>query len=116
MSDMDCLFCAIAAGDIPSKKVYEDDKAVVFWDIAPQAPVHLLCIPREHIGSVAEINGENAQLAAHLLTVVAKVAAEQGLDKSGYRVISNCGPDAQQSVGHLHFHILGGQPLSASLA
>jgi len=108
---MDCLFCKIAAGDIPSEKVYEDDKVLVFRDIQPQAPTHLLAIPKTHIESPADITGENSGYVAHLFEVIARVAAEQGLEK-GFRVVSNCGEDGQQSVPHLHFHILGGRQMA----
>lgn len=107
---MSCLFCSIAEGSIPSKKAYEDDRCLVFHDIAPQAPVHLLIIPKEHIESVAAITAENASLIAHLMTVIAKMAKELKLDH-GFRVVSNCGKDAKQSVPHLHFHLLAGREL-----
>ena len=108
---MSCLFCSIAEGAIPSKKVYEDDLSLVFHDIAPAAPVHLLAIPKAHIQSAADITAENAGIVAHLMVVIAKVAGEAGLE-NGFRVVSNCGKDAQQSVGHLHYHILGGRELA----
>ena len=112
---MDCIFCAIARGDIPSKKVYEDDICLAFHDINPQAPVHCLVIPKEHIPSVDAIDKENAHIAAHILSVIPTVAKELGL-KNGYRVISNVGEDGAQSVKHLHFHILGGKKLSENMA
>jgi len=112
---MDCLFCKIVAGEIPSTKVYEDDKVLAFRDIAPMAPTHILVIPKTHIGSVAEITADNADLVAHIFTVIPKIAKDEGLD-SGYRVVSNCGPDAGQTVQHLHFHILGGKQLSLEMA
>ena len=108
---MSCLFCSIAQGTIPSKKAYEDDRCLVFHDINPQAPIHLLVIPKEHIESVAAVTEENAPLVAHMMKVIAKLAKELGLE-SGFRVVSNCGKDAQQSVPHLHFHLLAGRPLS----
>ncbi len=107
---MSCLFCSIAEGTIPSQKAYEDDLCLVFHDISPQAPIHLLVIPKEHIESVAAVTEENASLVAHMMTVIAKLAGELGLD-SGFRVVSNCGKDAQQSVPHLHFHLLAGREL-----
>ena len=110
-----CLFCKIAAGIIPSTRVYEDDLCVAFRDIAPQAPTHILVIPREHISGMSGINAENAALAGHCLAVAAKVAAAEGL-KNGYRIVSNCGEDAGQTVHHLHFHILGGKKLSLEMA
>ena len=112
---MDCLFCKIAAGEIPSNKVYEDAEILAFHDIAPQAPVHVLVIPKEHIRSVDGVNAENADLVAHIFTKIPKIAASLGLT-GGYRVISNCGDDAGQTVKHLHFHILGGKPLSLTMA
>ena len=107
---MDCLFCKIAAGEIPSSKVYEDEVCLAFADIDPQAPTHFLVIPKAHIGSVEEINAENAGLVGHLLQVAAQVAREQGLES--YRVVSNTGAQAGQSVPHLHFHVLGGRDMT----
>ena len=112
---MDCLFCKIAAGDIPSTKVYEDELVFAFRDIAPQAPTHILVIPKQHIGSVAEITAENSAVVAHIFETIAKVAAAEGLEK-GYRVVSNCGEHGCQSVKHLHFHILGGAQLTEKMA
>ena len=111
----DCLFCKIIAGEIPSTKVYEDDSVLAFRDIAPQAPSHILVIPKAHIGSVAEVNAENAAVVAHIFTVIPRIAKEEGLE-NGYRVVSNCGSDAGQTVHHLHFHILGGKQLSTEMA
>ncbi len=105
---MSCLFCSIAEGTIPSNKAYEDDTCLVFHDISPQAPVHLLVIPKEHIESVAAVTEENASIISHMMTVIAKLAKELNLE-SGFRVVSNCGKDAQQSVPHLHFHLLAGR-------
>jgi histidine triad (HIT) family protein len=112
---MDCLFCAIVKGEIPSKKVYEDALCYAFLDIAPQAPVHCLIVPKCHIASVAEITAENADIVAHIFTVIPQIAKAEGLE-NGYRVITNCGEDGCQSVQHLHFHLLGGKKLSESLA
>ncbi len=112
---MDCLFCKIINGDIPSKKVYEDNSVFAFYDIAPQAPVHILVIPKIHIPSMDGVNADNADIVAKIFTVIPKIAAEAGLT-NGYRVISNCGDDACQSVKHLHFHILGGTQLSEKMA
>ena len=106
-----CLFCKIVAGDIPSTKVYEDENILAFRDIAPQAPTHILVIPKAHIASVAEITAENAQIVAHIFSVIPKIAEAEGLT-GGYRVVSNCGADAGQTVHHLHFHSLGGKPLA----
>lgn len=111
----DCLFCKIVAGVIPSTKVYEDDSVLAFRDIAPQAPTHILVIPKDHIGSVAEINADNAAVVAHIFEVIPAIAKAEGL-KNGYRVVSNCGPDAGQTVPHLHFHILGGKKLALEMA
>ena len=111
----DCLFCKIIAGDIPSTKVYEDEIVLAFRDIAPQAPTHILVIPKAHIGSVAELTGENSAVVAHIFEVIPAIAREEGLE-NGYRVVSNCGADGCQSVLHLHFHILGGKKLSEQMA
>ena len=110
-----CLFCKIAAGEIPSTKVYEDETILAFRDIAPQAPTHILVIPKVHIPSVAGITGENSGVVAHIFEVIPKIAEGEGL-ANGYRVISNCGSDAGQTVPHLHFHILGGKALSIEMA
>ena len=110
-----CLFCKIVNGDIPSTKVYEDDTILAFRDIAPQAPTHILVIPKTHIGSVAEITAENSGVVAHIFEVVPAIAKAEGLD-GGYRVVSNCGSDAGQTVHHLHFHILGGSVLNTQMA
>ena len=112
---MDCLFCKIVAGEIPSTKVYEDEKVLAFRDIAPMAPTHILVIPKAHIGSVAEITAENSEVVAHIFQVIPQIAAAEGLT-GGYRVVSNCGDDAGQTVHHLHFHILGGKKLSLEMA
>lgn len=98
----------IAAGEIPSTKVYEDDTVVAFNDLDPQAPVHVLIIPKEHIASAAEINESNSAVVAHIFEVAAKIAAEKGL-KDGFRIVNNCGDSAGQSVKHLHFHLMGGR-------
>ncbi len=110
-----CLFCKIVAGDIPSTKVYEDELVLAFRDIAPQAPTHILVIPKAHIPSVAGITTENSALVAHIFEVIPKIAQEEGLS-GGYRVVSNCGADAGQTVHHLHFHILGGRELTLQMA
>ena len=110
-----CLFCKIAAGVIPSTRVYEDDLVLAFRDIAPQAPTHILVIPKEHISGISGINESNAALAGHCLAVAATGAAAEGLE-NGYRIVSNCGDDAGQTVHHLHFHILGGRKLSLEMA
>lgn len=112
---MDCLFCAIINGEIPSKKVYEDDKCYAFLDINPQAPVHCLVVPKAHITSVDDLTSDNSDVVAHIFTVIPKIAKELGAE-GGYRVISNVGDDGRQSVKHLHFHILGGKKLSENMA
>lgn len=103
----DCLFCKIVAGEIPSNKVYEDEDVLAFRDINPQAPVHILVIPKTHIPSAAAVDASNSALAARCLEAIAKIAVQEKLD-TGFRVISNCGPDAGQTVPHLHFHVLAG--------
>ena len=112
---MDCLFCKIAAGQIPSTKVYEDESILAFRDIAPMAPTHILVIPKTHIGSVAEITPENSAVVVHIFATIPSIAAAEGLT-NGYRVVSNCGADAGQTVQHLHFHILGGRQLTLEMA
>ncbi len=112
---MDCLFCKIVAGEIPSTKVYEDETVLAFRDISPMAPTHILVIPKTHIPSVDGINEENSQVVAHIFEVIPQIAAAEKLT-GGYRVVSNCGPDAGQSVHHLHFHILGGRELTLEMA
>ena len=104
----DCIFCKIAAGEIPSNKAYEDDKVLAFYDLDPQAPTHILVIPKEHIKSAAEIDERNSALIAHVFEVAAKLAKQLGLD-NGFRIVTNCGESAGQSVHHIHFHLLGGR-------
>jgi len=111
----DCLFCKIIAGTIPSTKVYEDALCYAFRDIAPQAPTHILVVPKEHIESVNGITAENSAVVAHIFQVIPTIAKAEGLE-NGYRVVSNCGSDAGQTVFHLHFHILGGKALSLEMA
>ena len=110
-----CIFCKISAGEIPSKKVYEDDKIFAFYDINPQAPIHVLVIPKAHIESVNDITEENSSIVSYIFEKIPTIAKSAGIT-NGYRVISNCGPDACQSVLHLHFHILGGAALSDKMA
>ncbi len=112
---MDCLFCSIIKGDIPSKKLYEDDVCYSFADINPQAPAHCLIVPKTHIASADGVNEENSKIIAHIFTVIPKIAKSLGLT-NGYRVITNVGEDGCQSVKHLHFHILGGKKLSENMA
>lgn len=106
----DCLFCKIQAGEIQSKKVYEDEVCYAFYDIAPQAPVHFLVIPRAHIGSVSDVNGSNSSVVSHIFEVIASLTKEMKLDS--YRVVSNIGDQAGQSVHHLHFHVLSGRDMT----
>ena len=106
----DCLFCRIVAGEIPSSKVYEDEQCFAFYDIAPQAPTHFLVIPKAHISSVAALNADNSAVVAHIFEVIAKLTKELGVES--YRVVSNIGEQAGQSVFHLHFHVLGGRDMT----
>lgn len=106
----DCLFCKIANGDIPSNKVYEDELVYAFYDIDPQAPVHFLVIPKAHIASCGAINGDNSAVVAHAFEVISKVTKELGI--TDFRVVSNCGAQAGQSVNHLHFHVLSGRDMT----
>lgn len=110
MADSDCLFCRIVAGDIPSDRVYEDDAVIVFRDIAPRAPTHVLAIPRRHVPSAADLTDDDGPLLASLFGALRRVAAEAGL--ADYRIVSNVGPGAGQSVFHLHLHLLGGRAMS----
>ena len=111
---MDCLFCKIIDGEIPSTKVYEDELCLAFRDIAPQAPVHILVIPKQHLASANEINAQNSAVIAHIFACIPQIAEKEGL--SSYRIVSNCGADAGQTVHHLHFHILGGKVLNTEMA
>lgn len=108
---MDCLFCKMVAGEMPVNKVYEDEQVLAFHDIDPQAPVHFLVIPKQHLDSPAAITEENAALVGHIFAVIAKLAGELGLE-NGYRVVTNCGADGGQSVQHLHFHVLAKRSLA----
>ncbi len=110
---MDCLFCKIINGEIPSKKVYEDDLVYAFHDIAPIAPVHFLVIPKQHISGAAAVTAENSAVVAHIFEVIAKITKDMGLD-GGFRVITNNGDDAGQTVKHLHFHVVAGKQLGWS--
>ena len=112
---MDCIFCKIITGDIPSAKVYEDELVYAFRDINPQAPTHILVIPKAHIAGVCDITAENSSVVAHIFEIIPQIAKAEGLE-GGYRVVSNCGADAGQTVFHLHFHILGGKELSLEMA
>lgn len=108
---MDCLFCKIAGGEIPSTKVYEDELVYAFLDIEPQAPVHIILIPKAHIPSANALHDENAGVVGHIFAVAAKIAKDQGFADKGYRIVNNCGEDGGQTVGHLHFHLLAGRNL-----
>ena len=112
----DCIFCKIARGEIPSSKVYEDEQVVAFNDLNPQAPVHVLIVPKAHYANLNEAGGMPEALLAALLRASSRIAAQLGLDKSGYRIVSNCGPDACQSVQHLHIHLLGGAKLAEKMS
>ncbi|MBQ4625742.1 MAG: histidine triad nucleotide-binding protein [Clostridia bacterium] len=105
---MDCIFCKIVNGEIPSNKAYEDDKVLAFYDLEPQAPVHILIIPKEHIASAADITAENSSVISHVFEVAAIIAKEKGLD-NGFRIVNNCGDSAGQTVKHIHFHLMGGR-------
>lgn len=111
----DCLFCKIIAGDIPSTKVYEDETVFAFRDINPQAPTHILVIPKTHISGCDGVTADNSSVVAHIFEVIPQIAKAEGL-VNGYRVVSNCGADAGQTVPHLHFHILGGKALNLEMA
>jgi histidine triad (HIT) family protein len=108
---MDCIFCKIANGEIPSNKAYEDDKCLAFYDLDPQAPTHVLIIPKEHIESARCITPENSEIVAHIFEVAAKLAQELNLD-GGFRIVNNCDKDGGQTVMHLHFHLLGGRAMA----
>jgi histidine triad (HIT) family protein len=107
----ECIFCKIIKGEIPSKITYQDDKVIAFHDIHPVAPIHILLLPKKHIININNVTGEDENLLGHMLITVKKVAHEQGISEKGYRLIINNGPDADQVVQHLHFHIIGGQPM-----
>ena len=108
---MDCIFCKIVRGEMPCSKVYEDDKAVAFNDIDPQAPVHGLVIPKKHYDSILDIKDDEMDIVAHIHKIINKIAKEKGIDKTGFRIVNNCGEDANQVVKHIHYHILGGKKL-----
>ena len=108
----DCLFCKIIAGEIPADIVYEDDSSVAFRDIQPQAPVHILVVPRRHIAGLLEVSEDNERLMGRIFRAAARVAAQEGIAETGFRSVVNHGPDAQQSVNHLHVHVLGGRQMS----
>ncbi len=108
---MSCIFCKIIDGEIPSKKLYEDDKVLAFYDISPGAPVHFLVIPKEHIKSVNELTEKNADIVSHIFLVINKLVRELNISETGYRIVNNCGKDGGQTVDHIHFHVLGQRDL-----
>lgn len=107
----DCLFCKIIAGEIPSQKVYEDELCYAFYDISPMAPTHFLVVPKQHFASAAEVTAENSAAIAHIYEVIAKLTKEMGV--TSFRVVNNCGPDAGQTVFHIHFHVLAGKEMGS---
>ncbi len=112
--DMDCIFCKIIKGEIPSKKIYEDENVFVFEDISPVAPIHYLAVPKVHISSAAEVTAENSVAIAKIFEAIGKIAKEKGLDE-GFRIINNCGENAGQTVFHIHFHLLAGENFGSKL-
>lgn len=108
---MDCIFCKIAKGDIKTESIYEDDKIIAFKDQNPQAPIHFLVIPKEHICSANDINSENASIIGDIYSVIGRLAQEMGFAEDGYRIVNNCGNDGGQTVHHIHFHVLAGRSL-----
>lgn len=108
----DCIFCKILKGEIPCDKIYEDDRVLSFKDISPEAPVHVLIIPKKHISSINDLKEEDEDLIGYIYTVAAKIAKQLGVEEKGYRIVSNCGEDGGQTVPHIHFHFLGGRKLN----
>ncbi len=106
-----CVFCKIVKGELPAKVVYEDEKVMAFHDINPQAPIHILVIPKEHIETLNDLEEKHKELIGHIFLVIKKIAEELGIAQSGYRVLVNCNRDGGQEIYHLHFHLLGGKPL-----
>ena len=111
----DCIFCKIIKGEIPYNKVYEDEEILAFRDINPVAPVHILVIPKKHLNSVLDLNKEDEILVGKIYTIINKIAKEENIDKTGFRVVVNCGEDGGQEVKHLHFHIIGGKKLGTKI-
>lgn len=109
--DKDCIFCKIAAKEIPGQIVYEDDKMIAFHDISPAAPVHVVVIPKKHIVSLLALTAEDESLMGHMMHTIAKIATDLGLDEKGFRIVANTKEDGGQTVGHLHFHLLGGRSM-----
>jgi histidine triad (HIT) family protein len=116
MTDPNCLFCKIAAKQIPSAIVYEDEEVVAFRDIAPQVPVHIVLVPREHCAGLNDLTADLAPVVGRIALVARDLAGKLGIAASGYRLVANCGPDAGQTVHHLHFHLLGGAPMGGRMA
>ncbi len=112
----ECIFCKIVKGEMPAEIVYQDEEVLAFKDINPEAPVHILVIPRLHFSALKELEDSHQELIGHIFMVIKKVAREQNVEESGYRVVLNCGPDSGQIVHHMHFHIIGGRPLGPGLA
>ncbi len=112
----ECIFCKIVEGEMAADIVHEDDKILAFKDINPEAPVHILVIPRVHLSGLKDMNNEHQELIGHMFGVIKELAREYNVEESGYRVVLNCGPDAGQIIYHLHFHIIGGKPLGPGLA
>ncbi len=112
---MDCIFCKIVAGEIPSDIIYQDEEAIAFRDIEPQAPVHLLIIPRKHIPSLTDLTEAESSLVVHMVNIASQLAAKEGISTGGYRLVINCGEQGGQLVPHLHMHLLGGRQLSGAL-
>jgi histidine triad (HIT) family protein len=109
---MDCLFCKIIKGEIPSKKAYEDENVYAFWDISPVAPVHILVVPKVHVETINDITYENSQIISKIYEIIPNIANENGIADDGYRVVANCNKNAGQTVFHIHFHIIGGRQLT----
>lgn len=107
----DCLFCKIISGEIPSSKVYEDEKVYAFKDISPAAPEHVLLVPKKHIASIMDITEDDSDLLGYMMLICRKIAKDSGIDKKGFRIVNNCGEFGQQTVQHLHFHIIGGRQM-----
>jgi histidine triad (HIT) family protein len=107
----DCLFCKIISGEIPSTKVYEDEKVYAFRDINPATPEHILVIPKKHISSIMDISEDDIELLGYMMVISKKIASDLGIDKDGFRIVNNCGEFGQQTVQHLHFHMLGGRQM-----
>lgn len=109
--EMNCIFCKIVKGEIPSKKIYEDNLVFAFNDIAPQAPVHILIVPKRHYSTILEIEEKDKELIGHIFIVANKIAKEMGFNEKGFRIVVNCNRDGGQTVFHLHFHLLAGRPM-----